>query len=257
MAIVWQQLIEGNAYEVRTAGASVRLYRNGVNHSQWNPNRPLAGSVWDLITLPTLYRRPGTIKDVLVLGFGAGAVGCQLAALIAPRRIVGIELDPIHLSIAQGFFECPESCELVAADAVEWVQASCGAESFDVIIEDLYGEADGLPVRCVPMDGAWCESLGRMLRPGGILIFNMIEPHKVKHLPIFESQTLRRRFTESIMYRIEGYENRVIAFSDRPFDGAELTANLSAIQKQYPACRGVTGRYVKCRRYVPDVDGCN
>ena len=42
MAILWQQTIDGNHYEVRTAGGSVRLYRNGVNHSQWNPKRPLS-----------------------------------------------------------------------------------------------------------------------------------------------------------------------------------------------------------------------
>lgn len=252
MAIIWQQAIDGNRYQVRTAGASVRLYRNGVNHSQWNPHRPLAGSIWDLIALPTLYREPGMIQDVLVLGFGAGAVGCQLAELIAPRLVLGVELDPIHLSIAQGFFACPDSCELVAADAVEWVQESRGQERFDVIIEDLYSEAGGLPVRCVPMDTAWCESLGDMLRPGGMLIFNIIEPDKVKHLPIFKADALRRRFTESIMYRIHGYENRVIAFSDQPFDGKTLASNLSAIRKKYPACRGVTARYVKCRRYAPN-----
>lgn len=247
MAVVWEQNIEDNHYEVRTAGASVRLYRNGVNHSQWNPNRPLAGSIWDLITLPTLYGAPKMIQDVLVLGFGAGTVGCQLAELVAPRRIVGIELDPIHLSIAEGFFDCPEICELVAADAVEWVASSQEIERFDVIIEDLYGEEDGLPVRCVPMDEAWCHSLSRMLRPGGILIFNVIEPDKIQHLPIFHSKKLGKRFSETLSYRIDGYENRTIAFSDCAFDEDTLKTNLQAIYKRYPATRGVAKRYVKCR----------
>jgi spermidine synthase len=251
MAIIWQQVMAGNRYEVRTAGASIRLYRNGVNHSQWNPNRPLAGSVWDLITLPVLYRKPEAIQDVLMLGFGAGAVGCQLAELVAPDRIVGIERDPVHLSIADGFFECPQSCELVAADAVEWVAESCGEERFDVIIEDLYSEEDGVPVRCVPMDSAWCASLVRMLRPGGLLIFNIIEPDKVKHLPLFANARLRKRLPESILYRIEGYENRVIAFSDTEFEGQALRAKLKDLEKQYPSCRGVAKRYIKCRSYEP------
>ncbi len=248
MAIIWQRSLDGKLYEVRTAGASVRLYRNGVNHSQWNPNRPLAGSIWDLIVVPTLYRKPETIGDVLMLGFGAGAVGCQMAALIAPQRIVGIDLDPIHLSIAQGFFECPDICELVAADAVEWVESSCEEARFDVIVEDLYGEAEGLPARCVTMDAAWCRSLGQMLRPGGVLIFNLVEPDKVAHLPMFRDAALRRRFSESITYRIEGYENRVVAFSEAPFNPAILKANLRAIERRYPACRGVARRYTKCRR---------
>lgn len=244
MAVVWEQNIEGHHYEVRTAGASIRLYRNGVNHSQWNPNRPLSGSIWDLIVLPALFRPEGEIQDVLVLGFGAGSVGRQIQELIQPERIVGVELDPIHLSIADGFFECAEACEMIAADAVEWVQESEEQGMYDVIIEDLYGEEEGIPVRCVPMDEDWCEKLCALLKPGGILIFNMIEPEKVKHLPMFKSKKLAKRFAETVMYRIDGYENRIIAFSEKPFDEVCLQAQLKRIRKAYPACSGVEKRYI-------------
>jgi len=247
MAVIWKQNIEGNLYEVRTAGASIRLYRNGVNHSQWNPNRPLSGSIWDLIVLPTLYRCQGSIQDVLVLGFGAGAVGRQIHELVQPERIVGIELDPIHLSIADGFFECSESCDMIAADAVEWVEESEEQGAYDVIIEDLYSEEDGIPVRCVPMDEAWCKKLAALLKPNGMLIFNMIEPRKVKHLPPFKSTSLKKRFPESVMYRIDGYENRIVAFSRQPFEDRQLDAQLQRIRKAYPACSGVEKRYIKGR----------
>jgi len=46
-----------------------------------------------------------------------------------------------------------------------------GEASYDVIIDDLYAEHEGVPVRCVPMDAAWCEALGDLLKPGGMLIF--------------------------------------------------------------------------------------
>lgn len=251
MAIVWQQNIEGNHYEVRTAGASIRLYRNGVNHSQWNPNRPLSGSIWDLIALPALHRPPASLKDVLILGFGAGAVGRQIRELLEPDRIVGVELDPIHLSIADGFFDCAEGCELVAADAVEWVHESHTSEQYDVIIDDLYAEEDGIPVRCVPMDNAWCEALCQRLKPGGMLIFNMIEPDKVSHLPMFTSAKLRKRYSETIMYRIDGYENRIVAFSEQKFDLSHLDDQVQRIYKNYPSSRGASKRYVRCRNYRP------
>ncbi|MGB0334247.1 MAG: spermidine synthase [Opitutales bacterium] len=244
MATIWEQNIEGKLYEVRTAGASVRLYRNGVNHSQWNPNRPLAGSIWDLITLPTLHRPARTIDDVLILGFGAGAVGRQIAELVQPQRIVGVELDPIHLSIADGFFECSEHCELVSADAVEWIHEGDTNDLYDVIIEDLYGENDGVPVRCVPMDPDWCEAISRRLKPGGMLIFNMIEPDKVPHFPILRDVLLAKRFPERIMYQIDGYENRVLAFCDQVFDDRRLKENLEQIMKSHPRCRGVEARYI-------------
>jgi len=247
VAILWQQTIDSNHYEVRSAGASIRLYRNGVNHSQWNPNRPLSGSIWDLIILPALYRPQESISDICILGFGAGAVGQQLAHLLEPQRITGVEMDPMHLSIAGGFFDCNDGFEFVAADAVEWVHAGGNEGSYDVVIEDLYGEEDGMPVRCVPMDVKWCEALARLLKPGGILIFNLIEPDKLPHFPVFQSRKLRERFSESILYRIEGYENRVLALSEAPFESKGLKKALDSVTRKFPACRGVAKRYIKCR----------
>ena len=246
MAIIWESIIDGSHYQVRTAGASVRLYRNGVNHSQINPKRPLSGSIWDLITLPTLHRLLGSINNVCILGFGAGSVGRQLMDLNVTRHIVGIELDPIHLSIAKGFFECDKGYELIANDAVEWVYGVSNNALYDVIIDDLYTELDNVPVRSVPMDEQWFVELGKLLKPSGMLIFNIIEHDKIPNLPIFKSTELRKLFSEVIMYRIDGYENRVIAFSKTPFNQTYLNFNLNKILEAYPACRGVQNKYIRC-----------
>ncbi|HAV14694.1 MAG TPA: hypothetical protein DCX06_14555 [Opitutae bacterium] len=244
MAIVWSQNIEGNLYEVRSAGATLRLYRNGVNHSQWNPNRPLSGCIWDLIVLPALYRPQASIQDALVLGFGAGTVAAQLRELLSPERIVGLELDPMHLSIADGFFDCAEGCELIAADAVEWVHETNQLGQFDYILDDLYGEQDGMPVRCVPMDLEWCQRLADLVRPGGMMVFNMVEPNKVQHLPPFKNAKLKKRFPHTKIFKMEGYENRIVAFSEQPLEEAEFTQHLKRICKQYPRCYGVGKRYI-------------
>lgn len=243
MAILWSQTIEDNHYEVRTAGATLRLYRNGVNHSQWNPNRPLSGCIWDLIVLPALYRPQGSVKDALILGFGAGTVAAQMRHLLEPERIVGLELDPIHLSIADGFFGCTEGCELIAADAVEWVHSSSEQGGYDYILDDLYGESDGLPVRCTPLDLDWCRALAQLVRPGGMLVFNMIDPIKVPHLAPFTDAALRERFPHSKVFQMDGYENRIVAFSERPLEAATFQAHLKRICKSYPRCYGVGKRY--------------
>jgi len=243
MALVWSHTTEEDHYELRSAGATLRLYRNGVNHSQWNPNRPLGGSIWDLITLPALHRPVGSLKDVLMLGFGAGSVGRQLQELARVQRMVGVELDPIHLSIAEGFFECDASCfELISADAVEWVAASQEA-SYDLIIDDLYGEEAGVPERYAPTDSAWFRQLADRLRVGGLLVLNTIEPDRIQHLPLLRDRGLKKRFPYKIAYQIEGYENRVLSFSDRPFDIEQLRENFLSIQSRYPRCRGVERRY--------------
>ncbi|WP_269523219.1 hypothetical protein [Coraliomargarita parva] len=243
MAIVWQRNIEGNYYEVRTAGATLRLYRNGVNHSQWNPNRPLAGCIWDLITLPALHRPVGSLREICILGFGAGAVGRQMRELIQPDRIVGVDLDEIHLSIADGFFDCAEGCELVAADAVEWVRSGSCEGQFDYVVDDLYAEENGLPVRCAPLDAEWAESMVSLLKPEGMLVYNLVEPEKVKHLPPFKRADLRKRFPHAMVCLIEGYENRIVAFSPVELDKDTYKAQLRAICRQYPASYGVGRRY--------------
>ena len=246
MAIVWSQNIEGNHYEVRSAGATLRLYRNGVNHSQWNPNRPLSGCIWDLIALPTLYRPAADTESVLVLGFGAGTVARQLRELVEPERIVGLDLDPVHLSIADGFFDCAEGCEFMAADAVEWVNemADDADESYDVIIDDLYGEENGMPVRYAPMDPDWFQKMGQLLSDKGVLILNLVEPDRVKHLAPMEDSTLAQRFPYVQVHRIEGYENRIVAMSAQVFDSGEFEQQLQSIYRKYPRCRGVAKRYV-------------
>ncbi|PXA03999.1 class I SAM-dependent methyltransferase [Coraliomargarita sinensis] len=244
MALLWSHEADGSHYEVRSAGASLRLYRNGVNHSQWNPNRPLSGSIWDLITLPALHRPTGALGDALMLGFGAGAVARQLCDLAGIKRLVGVEMDPMHLSIAQGFFECSEQFELVAADAVEWVGEGDESPQYDLIIDDLYSEEDGMPVRCAPMDKNWFNCLVGLLKPGGILVLNTIEPEKVNHLPLLKDRKLKSRLPHAMMYQIDGYENRVLAFSDEAFDRKGLDSALRAICRKYPRCYGVGKRYM-------------
>ena len=145
MAILWSRLIGENHYEVRTAGRSLRLYRNGVHHTQYNPERPLAGSIWDLLVLPALHRPEGELHEGLILGFGAGAAGRLLRDQLGFDRVVGIDLDPVHLSIADGYFDCSEGCQLVAADAVEWVNGGGDGGQYDLIIDDLYAEEDFYP----------------------------------------------------------------------------------------------------------------
>lgn len=246
MAVIWSYDDGAHHYEVRSAGASIRLYRNGVNHSQWNPLRPLAGSVWDLLTLPALHRPVGSLRDGLILGFGAGAAGRQLRDLAAMERVVGVELDPVHLSIADGFFDCAEGCELVAADAVEWVQSGQPG-TYDYIIDDLYGEDAGIPERCAPLDDDWCAQLCSLLRPGGILVFNLIEPEGVGRLSFCRKTSLRERLPHRVGFQIEGYENRVVAFSAAPLEADCLEANLRQVVRSFPRCRGVQRAYQRLR----------
>jgi spermidine synthase len=245
MALIWSEVIEDNHYEVRSAGASLRLYRNGVHHTQYNPNRPLSGSIWDLLVATALFRDPDSIDQALILGFGAGAAGRILRELVSPSRIVGIDLDPIHLSIADGFFNCSEGCELVAADATQWVDSNAKSEAkkFDWILDDLYGEEGGIPFRCGPETNAWFNKLASMLTPDGMLVVNFVEPEKMQELPLFANNKLRERFPYAMEFSLPAYDNRILAFSRNDFSSNVYRQNALNFYEAFPRCRGVASKY--------------
>ncbi|MCZ7597261.1 MAG: hypothetical protein M5U09_05195 [Gammaproteobacteria bacterium] len=50
----------------------MRLYTNGVLHSQYSPSPRAATSIWDLLAMPALLAGGGRPDRVLVLGVGGG-----------------------------------------------------------------------------------------------------------------------------------------------------------------------------------------
>lgn len=177
MALLWQKQSDGCHYEVRSAGQSVRLYSNGVFHSQWNPDRVFGDAVWDLLGLAAFPvaaalqgKRP---MRVLVLGVGGGAVIRQLLALFDVGHVQGVDLDPTHLAIARRWFGLNRyrKVKLTAADAVEWV-ANYKGPKFDLVIDDLFGHSEEELGRSVAFDGLWAVRLSKLMAEGGALVIN-------------------------------------------------------------------------------------
>ena len=150
MSIVWQKTAGQDHYEIRNAGNSIRLYRNGVLHTQYNPRHPVSGNLWDLLLLPAFFREPATIRRVLVLGVGGGAVIRLLNRFLEPDSITGVELNPTHISVARRFFGIDRrQAMLVHDDAVKWLGKYRGPP-FDYIVDDLFGERAPLQLRLDP-----------------------------------------------------------------------------------------------------------
>lgn len=163
MAILWQKTANNTLYQVRSSGQTRRLYTDGVFHSQFNPKRSTTGGVWDLLMLPAFFSPANTIQRVLVLGVGGGAVIHQLQRYIKPAEIIGVELNPVHIMVAKRYFGITNKhAQLIEADAIEWLENYSGLP-FDLIIEDLFGEEDGEPIRAVKANKVWLEKLNSHL----------------------------------------------------------------------------------------------
>jgi spermidine synthase len=212
MSIVWECTHRGTRYQVRRAGGSLRLYSDGVLHSQYNAARPLTGSVWDLLMLPAFLRPPGAVRRVLVLGIGGGAVIQQLRHFVQPERIVGVELNPVHLTVARRFFALRgRGVRLVCADAAQWLEAYRG-EAFDLIIDDLFGHADGVAMRAVAADRQWSSRMLRHLSPEGVLVVNFASRQELEASALLRQARLRTRFSSVFRLSTAQNDNAVGAF---------------------------------------------
>ena len=193
MAVVWSKRVGDNLHEVRTAGKSVRLYTNGVFHSQWNPNRLLTRSVWDSLMLSAFFMEPDQLRRVLVLGVGGGVVIKQLVKLFPDIEVVGVELDQVHISVARKWFNVSQTdAELIQADATVWLRDYEGPK-FDLIIEDLFGDTDGEVSRSVCVDDQWSDLLCQHLNDSGVLTVNFIGKSELKKSGLFSSEQFATR----------------------------------------------------------------
>lgn len=237
MAIIWESSQGEDHYQVRTAGGSVRLYKNKVFHSQWNESRPLSGGVWDLLFIPSLFLPEDAVKRVLLLGVGGGAVIRQYLTFMPIEKLVGVELDPIHLKIARQHFGVRQpEVELIAADAISWVETYQGA-GFDIVIEDLFTEREGEAVRVVDTSADWFRSLRKLLRPGGALIINFEDPAQLRSTGDAYQEVLDGDEDYRYGFTLPAYGNCVGVFLPAPASRNMLREALDELLAGYPACR--------------------
>jgi len=243
MAIVWRKVLNGTQYEVRSAGKSMRLYTDGVFHSQYNPNQLLTGHVWDLLMLPAFFYPAKKIKRVLVMGVGGGAVMHMLRHFVSPQAIVGVELNPVHISVANRFFGLKhKTIQLIEADAVAWLKNYQG-EKFDLIIDDLFAEAEGEPVSVIKANAQWFSCMLEHLNNDGIIVRNFIEKSELLESAGLAHGAISKKF-ESVFQLTSCFnENFVGAYVRTPVTSKGLRENLIATPGLNPNLKTSRLRY--------------
>jgi spermidine synthase len=192
-------------------------------------------------------------RRVLVLGVGGGAVIRLCHELLAPVTVIGVDNCATHLRIARRFFGVTDGrAKLVHADARAWLDRYAGPP-FDFVIDDLFGETAGEPVRALPADRHWLETLTTHLTPDGVLSMNFVEPRElrdaVNHVQENPSWGLENVFRLSL----PNYENVIGAFTRRAASARGLRAGLKVLS---PAlARSVAAASLRVRRVGPGVGG--
>jgi len=229
MAVIWSKQHAGKRYEVRAAGRTRRLYTDGVFHSQFNPRHSLTGNVWDLLSLPGFFLKPGQLRRALVLGVGGGTVIRQLRQWFPGLQVTGIELDPIHLYIARRFFQLADPMvNLIEADAIAWLKSYTG-EPFDLIVDDLFYEDAGEPCRAVAADRSWIRTLSSALSAQGMLSMNFISSADLRKSAVFQHAPLQSRLPGVYRFMTPLYENNIGVFLSRAQSLNQWRARLESV----------------------------
>lgn len=236
MGVIWSTERSGRTVEVRNAGRTLRLYVDGVLHTQYNPKALVTDSVWDLLALPA-FVVPGPLKRVLILGVGGGALVHLLRRLRAPRRMTGVELDPLHLQIARDYFgiEGPD-LTLHCADARTWAERYRG-KPFDYVVEDAFLERDGEPERAIAMDDAWARVLLRLTAPHGVLVTNFPCRRDLVTSAMGGPGLSTTAFPSAFMLRHPTCDNAVGVFCRTPTPVRSLRRRLHAADLPAPMMR--------------------
>jgi len=244
MSILWQKMVDDVNYEVRQAGKTIRLYTNGVFHSQYHPHRNIIGGIWDLIVLPSFFYSSDNLKRILLLGVGGGSVIHHLQHFHSPLDITGIELNAMHISIAHQFFKINDQlATIIESDAKTWLQNYSGP-AFDIIIDDIFGEQDGEPIRAIDASKDWFKLLEKNLTADGMLVVNFVSPQNLKQSGYFQSQKIAALFLSAMQFTLPAYENAIGVFIKKQVKTAELRKRVY----QYTGINSETLPY-RCRMF--------
>ncbi|MDX1803032.1 MAG: hypothetical protein R3292_03050 [Alcanivorax sp.] len=229
MSLVWSSRVDGVCYEVRRAGQTLRLYANGVQHSEFHPRRLLTGSVWDLLWLPALLHEPQRYRRVLILGLGGGSLIPPIRQLLDPEALLAVELDACHLQVATEVFGVAEqfSVQTHHGDAVAWLQAYQGPP-FDLIIEDLFAASNNQVSRAIPATLAWQASLASRLSEHGMLVMNFGDWAEYRDSELVGSAAMSG-FAGRFRLSCSDCHNAVLAFSRLPARSVHLRRRLATL----------------------------
>lgn len=234
MAIIYNKKIDGVNYQIRQAGQSIRLLTDGVLHTQYHTQKHITGSVWDLLFLPSLLLNSDKALRILVLGVGGGAILKMFQHFLDCEKITGIELNPQHINLAEQFFKVQgQEFKLIEADAIDWVKnRPVLAEKFDLIVDDLFYEEDGEPIKLMPPSASWFYYLSSMLSAKGVLVMNHVGRKSAMSSAMLANvesapADLVARFPHVLHFTTPFYDNHVLAMSAQPLSGKQLKSTIS------------------------------
>ena len=125
-----------------------------------------------------------------MLGVGGGSSILQMHHLLETVRIIGVELNSVHLDIARRFFNIDTTAlELHNCDAEDLLRQYNG-EYFDFIVDDLFVAEAAVAERAIETDSQWFKLLLKHLPVHGLLVSNFSSLKEYRHSAYFRNLSI-------------------------------------------------------------------
>ncbi|HEY1100197.1 MAG TPA: fused MFS/spermidine synthase [Myxococcota bacterium] len=162
-----------NTMSVVQVGKRIDLDVEGATYATFHPDRLLTGYSWDALSMACLLRPAGPPSSILMLGLGGGTVARQLRRFLPECRLVGVEIDPGVVELARRHMQLDDAdVEAHVVDAYDFLATS--ADTFDVVIDDLFLTGTTDVVRSRVPSGATLDLVRQRVAPGGLVVANLI-----------------------------------------------------------------------------------
>lgn len=164
-------------------------------------------AMWEKVIGELNYQK---INDCLVLGIGGGTVIHVLKKYFPRIKIIGVEIDPVMIQVAQKYFDLPSpdsSFSMVIGDAQKFLDRGKGVKKFDLVVVDLFlGRLNPPFIR----SKKYLRQIKNMLFSGGRVLFNAhYQPEFPKD---FEELEKRAKKIFSFVKQVFSYRfNRVLS----------------------------------------------
>src|SRR5690606_3358696 len=166
----------------------------GAIHAWWHERRFLTGLAWDNIAAGALLRPAGPPRSVLMLGLAGGTAMRVLRHLLPGCHLVAVDIDSEIVALAELNMGLDDlGIEIHFDDAYRWV-ARC-RERFDVVIDDVYLAGSDDVFRPGASDAGHMAALKGLLRPGGLVLANLVCGEGHRQMQIRTRTAFREAFS--------------------------------------------------------------
>lgn len=143
---------------------------------------------------------PFAIRNILILGLGAGSVVPIINRYYSGAKITGIEIDPVIIDVGKKYFALGEynNLSIITEDAFSFIQQHYNdtyyrSSTYDLIIVDLY-VGERIPNK-LKSKGFLQKVKGVLSKNGVVMINHLRSKGREKELKQFET-LLRSVFTK-------------------------------------------------------------